>query len=238
MIKKRKTVLLAIIFLIIILSFVYPETKGKRDLGYSREKVFVIRVIDGDTIETDIGRIRLLGINTPERRQYFYEDAKNYLKQLENQSVYVLRDFKESDNYNRKLRYVFYGENLINVEILEKGLAIPYMTDNLKYEDKLKKAQNFAKESEFGIWEKSSSRCSDCIEFIELNPEKEFIYLKNNCNYSCLMEGLDEANNVLKIKISGNEDKRFYSKRNIWNNDGDSLFIRDSSGLIFYYNYP
>ncbi|MGB2842733.1 MAG: hypothetical protein WBC40_09725 [Halobacteriota archaeon] len=43
----------------------------------------VSRIIDGDTIELQNGeRVRLLGINTPEKGQPYYEEATNRLKEL------------------------------------------------------------------------------------------------------------------------------------------------------------
>jgi len=43
----------------------------------------VPRIIDGDTIELQNGeRVRLLGINTPEKGQPYYEEATNRLQEL------------------------------------------------------------------------------------------------------------------------------------------------------------
>ncbi len=45
----------------ILLGFLTSELTGK--IVYERITVNVTRVIDGDTIDTNIGRVRLLGIN-------------------------------------------------------------------------------------------------------------------------------------------------------------------------------
>ncbi|MBU3912468.1 MAG: hypothetical protein KKE50_00085 [Nanoarchaeota archaeon] len=61
-----KTLNLLIFLLIfntfILLGFLISELTGK--VFYERISVNITKVIDGDTIDTDIGRVRLLGINT------------------------------------------------------------------------------------------------------------------------------------------------------------------------------
>ena len=64
-------------FLIIIclglFSVYYPNLTGQSVFEeYEFEEAIVIRVIDGDTIETDLGTVRLLGINTPEKGKPYY----------------------------------------------------------------------------------------------------------------------------------------------------------------------
>lgn len=68
---KRLIIFLLIIILLALLSYYYPYlqsiTTGKSiindDINYQKEPAFVTRVVDGDTIETNLGTIRLLGIN-------------------------------------------------------------------------------------------------------------------------------------------------------------------------------
>lgn len=42
----------------------------------------VTYVVDGDTLDVDKTRVRLWGINTPERGEAGYEDAKEFLKNI------------------------------------------------------------------------------------------------------------------------------------------------------------
>ena len=60
---KRVLIFFAIVIILIDLAYFYPKLAGKTT--YSREFVNVTKVIDGDTIDTSIGKVRLLGINTP-----------------------------------------------------------------------------------------------------------------------------------------------------------------------------
>ncbi len=70
---KRLFIFILIIILLGLLAYYYPNIEslatGKSisnaNQEYPREPATVIRVVDGDTIETDLGTIRLLGINTP-----------------------------------------------------------------------------------------------------------------------------------------------------------------------------
>ena len=141
---RRLFVFILIIFLLGVISVNWDNWFTAKVI-YEKEEVFIEKVIDGDTFESDIGRIRLLGINTPERGKKYYDEAKNFLKEFENETVEVVRDREDSDRYGRKLRYIFYDERFLNVEILQEGLATSFLVEDLKYEDKLKSAEEFAR---------------------------------------------------------------------------------------------
>ena len=212
------------------------------EIEYQKESIFVERVIDGDTFEGDNETIRLLGINTPERGKYYYDEAKNFLREIEGNDIEILRDFENKGKYGRKLRYVFDENRFLNIEILEKGLGTYFMIDDLKYEEKLKKAEKYARDNGVGLWEKSSSECADYIELVELNAGDEYFILGNNQGSNCDLTGWtvkDNANHFFKLEeIAGNTEKKFESNGNIWNNDGDRFFMRDSDGkLVIFYEY-
>jgi len=67
-----KTLNILLFFLIsitfILLGFLFSQFTGKAI--YQLEKANLTRVIDGDTIDTNLGKIRLLGINTPEKKEH------------------------------------------------------------------------------------------------------------------------------------------------------------------------
>ena len=163
---KRVLIFFGIILCLSLLSIFYPYFTGEKSFGeveYEKEEAFVTRVIDGDTLVYEINNIsytcRLLGINTPEKGEEYYLEAKDFLKQIEGKEVLVLRDWEDLGKYKRKLRYVFYEGRLINIEILERGLGVVFITENLKYENKFFKAEEFAQKNCFGIWEE------DCANF-------------------------------------------------------------------------
>lgn len=238
----RIIVFCIIIGSLVLFSYIHSNITGDVVEEYEKEEAYVTEVIDGDTIKTDIGTIRLLGINTPERGNYLYEDAKNFLMQIENHSIEILRDYEDEGKYDRKLRYVYFEDELINIDILEKGLGTAFMTNDLKYEAKLLRAENFARENEEGLWERSILTCSSCIYLKELNAEDEYFILENNCDLNCDLSEWsvkDASRNKVSLDIIQKySEKKFPSPRRIWNNDGDSFFLRDRDGkLVIYFSY-
>ncbi len=137
-----------------LLSIYYPRLTGKvvKEVDYDLEDCFVNRVIDGDTLVCDNETIRLLGIDTPERGEEYYQEAKDFLKQVEEKNIKILRDWEDLGKYKRKLRYVFYKDRLINIEILEYGLAKAFIIEDLKYKEKIINAEEFARGNCLGIW--------------------------------------------------------------------------------------
>jgi len=139
----------------------------------------VIRVIDGDTIYAWVegfGRvkIRLIGIDAPEReigrhalRQtrrwhkppdeiaYLGWKAKQFLKTLlpKYSKIKVETDVEVFDDYGRLLAYIWKGEKLINEIMVREGYASVYtFPPNVKYVERLIKAQKEAQMEEKGIW--------------------------------------------------------------------------------------
>jgi endonuclease YncB( thermonuclease family) len=239
---KRLGVFVLIVVLLGLLS-VYLESRDRVVEDYERESVFVSRVIDGDTIELENGeRVRLLGVNTPERGKDYYEGAKDFLMVIEDSDIEILRDWEDLDKYDRKLRYVFYDDRFLNVEILERGFGTSFMIDGLKYGEKFEKGEKFAMTNEIGLWAKSLDFCADCIWLVELNPVEEFFILENVCDFDCSLDGWsvkDNANHFFKLEfLRAGDVVRIESKSKIWNNDGDRFFMRaGDGGLVLFYEY-
>ena len=154
MVLKRVLIFLGIILFLALLSVYYPYLTGEKEISkdYEKEKCFVNRVIDGDTLVCNNDTIRLLGIDTPERGEEYYQEAKDFLKQVEGKDVEVLRDWEDLGKYKRKLRYIFYNNRLINVELLEQGLAKAFIIEDLKYKAKIVQAEKFAKDNCLVLW--------------------------------------------------------------------------------------
>ncbi|MBU2535160.1 MAG: thermonuclease family protein [Chloroflexi bacterium] len=88
----------------------------------------VVRVIDGDTIEVDIGgrlyKVRYSGIDTPEVGQPGAEEATAFNAQLvSGKTVYLEKDVSETDRYGRLLRYVWTEEGMVNAILVANGYA-------------------------------------------------------------------------------------------------------------------
>lgn len=252
---KRAVFFVGIIILLYVISSYSPSMKGvvgkailnEREQEFGFETATLLRVVDGDTIEAlvenETWKIRLQGINTPEKGKPFSNEAKDFLKQFENKSIQLMRDFEDTDRYDRKLRYLFYENRLINKEILEQGLANKYYYSGLKYEKELVNAEEYARENSMGIWTKSQETCANCIILLGINVTEDSFKIKNKCEFDCLLEGWfvrDAGRKIVKLNnINSGEEKTYTSKEDIWNNKGDQFFMFDKNGyLVIYYNYP
>lgn len=229
---NNKTIILIVLFLSTGILY-YNYTSPTKIITNTK----IIRVIDGDTLETEIGKIRLLGINTPEKNQPYYEEAKQFLNIYENKTILI--ESKEKDKYNRTLAYAFYGNILLNKQLLEQGLAHTYYYEKDKYYKELKKAEQKAQKNQIGIWKQSIN--SNCIQLLELKyketkrcTNQEQLKLLNNCN-ELNITIKDQATHTYKETIPKGVFTKNFSC--IWNNDGDTLFIYDNSGMILYYEY-
>lgn len=83
-------------------------------------------VVDGDTIDVDgVGRIRLVGVNTPERGQSGYQNATDFVKDMcLGKTVYLdVDNAKNHDKYGRTLAVVYVGNVNLNQELLKRGYA-------------------------------------------------------------------------------------------------------------------
>jgi endonuclease YncB( thermonuclease family) len=124
----------------------------------------VIKIIDGDTIETSItGRIRILGIDSFDKLPkivakqskrtgfsnkdilHLREVGKDFATEtLANKCVELKSDYKDTDIYGRKLRYIVVNGADYSLSIIKQGLAMPYCED--------KKIRNFKKYNEASSW--------------------------------------------------------------------------------------
>lgn len=197
-------ILLLVILLLTILFFVsgqqgceLEQIKNQRIL----ESTTIIEVIDGDTVKTDNNEtIRLLHVNTPEKGEKCYEEAKARLKELvENKTVWLERDMQNEDKYYRKLRYIFLSYNtnpqnyddFVNLILIREGYASLLMIEpNTKYQKVFEKALDDASQEQGCIWS-SKSQYSDCFIIDEFhydalgedcqNPNDEYFILRNVC---------------------------------------------------------
>jgi micrococcal nuclease len=125
-----------------------------------QETYSISRVVDGDTVDIEEGievllsRIRLLGIDTPERGQPLYREAAQQLGSLiAGREVSLERDEDNTDRYGRLLRYIVVDNQNLNVEMVRLGYARAYMHEGLRYESEILAAEREARENRRGIWQ-------------------------------------------------------------------------------------
>jgi micrococcal nuclease len=122
------------------------------------------RVVDGDTFHCRDGReVRLTGIDTPERQQSFSSVAREALLKMIplGTAVRLERDVAPTDRYGRVLAYVWVGPKLVNEAMVRDGWAVLYtVPPNVKYADRLGRAQREARARGAGLW---AQRGFDCL---------------------------------------------------------------------------
>lgn len=131
-------------------------------------------VYDGDTLKVEnIGKIRLIGIDTPETkaspRDRFYSrdfqikpgklrqiarQAKNYnIHYVKGKTVKLELDQTERDKYNRLLAYVYLPDGeMLNLLLLKKGLASVFRRYDFIYKKNFLKAEKKARKMRLGLW--------------------------------------------------------------------------------------
>jgi micrococcal nuclease len=101
-------------------------------------KATVINIVDGDTIDavvdlgyamTTVQRFRLLSVDTPERGQKGFSEAKQFVKDIIlNKTVYIQSE--KSDSFGRYLANVYFDDGdtiyLLNDLLLSRGFAVPF----------------------------------------------------------------------------------------------------------------
>ena len=238
-----------------------PQIIAEAQAAQSAE---VTRVVDGDTIElSDSTRIRLIVINTPEKDEMFYAEAKANMENLVlNKQVYLQKDVSDKDKYGRSLRFVFTADRFVNAEQISAGLASSYeYFPDLKYSFLFNCLEKQAKLENLGIWKGygmyNFSASIKQNPDTSSNPNDEYVVL-TNLGDLVDMNGWkmkDEATHIYtfgELELATGSSVRIYSgsgtdtndtkywnqKTTVWNNDGDTVFLRDAQGnLALAYEY-
>lgn len=139
-----------------------PRPKPKPTPEPKLPSAFVARVIgvtDGDTVTVLTGsnrrvKVRLHGIDAPEKKQDYYQQSKQTLANLcYDQTVNLT--VRDTDKYGRTVATLTLGGKNLNHEQIKRGMAWWYE----KYAPEDIKAQNYQEHAKFiklGIWSKPS----------------------------------------------------------------------------------
>lgn len=223
-----------------------------------QERFLVTSVTDGDTIKIGNQTIRLLGINTPEKGEPYYLEAKEYLSSLILGKEIQLKFGNEKyDKYGRILAYIYLNKTLINLKLIEQGLANPYFFDKSdpNYNSFMQEWGKCILKNK-NLCSSSGSYCRNCILLNSFSQEKQFLELRNICNYSCNLTSWKihsqgrrkfnfpkislEPNKSLYIIVGDKENEPnilYFKETNVFSKT-DSIYLRDEFGkLIWYVNY-
>lgn len=209
----------------------------------SRERVVISKILDGDTLDLEDGRrIRLANVNAPEKNQPLSELSIGFLKAYENKSVDI--EIIGVERYGRLLAKIYSGPYL-NLELVRRGFAHKYLVSSNE-EKEFEKAELFALKNGLGIWNRSSYY--GCLD-LEIHKKDEFLVIENRCQDLRGLSLKDESTKTSRFDILAGQKVSIHSgkgkseegeiflnsQRNIWNDDKDSVFIRDGQGLLVYY---
>lgn len=142
-----------------------PADAGpRRAAGRATLQCELDSVTDGDTITCEeLGRVRLIGIDTPEGDQEPFGTAATaaLASFLPAGSTLVLEtDLERRDRYGRLLAYVWSDGKMINWLIVRQGWGLSYrFAPNLRYAAQLDAAQARARAERRGLWRVDGFRC-------------------------------------------------------------------------------
>jgi len=129
-----------------------------------RTMATVVKVIDGDTIEVDIGgklcKVRYIGISSPKIFHPSYSEepygGEAYVRNkelVEGKAVELERDVLDTDEQGNLLRYVYVDGLFVNAELVRLGYARSEVSSpNTKYQSLLSQLEAEAKEAHCGFW--------------------------------------------------------------------------------------
>jgi micrococcal nuclease len=125
------------------------------------DPVLVRSVLDGDTIDAvGVGRVRLLGIDAPERAYglgtaapFAHEAREKLISLILHRWVRLEADVEKLDGYHRHLAYVVREDGLfVNAELVRDGLARVSARLPLARLAELKRAEAEAQRARRGMW--------------------------------------------------------------------------------------
>ncbi len=229
--SKEKDILLLVFLILVLLAINYPfldKALGK----FLTEEDFVLveRVIDGDTFAIENTSVRLLGINTPERGEPYYQEAKEFLENLVlNKTVRLEFGKDKTDKYDRTLAYVYINRENVNLKLIEEGFANYYFPSGKdKNYNEFKNAWEGCIDKNINLCEASENICAECMEIRGHT-------VINICGFSCDITGW---------QIKGEGRKKFIFSDEILEESeevsfeleltasGDTIFLRDSPGKL------
>ncbi|CAN5890695.1 hypothetical protein BH23ACT5_BH23ACT5_03410 [soil metagenome] len=215
---------------------------------------------DGDSLRTDDGRYRLIGINAPERDECLADTARDRLSELVAGAVVITHDSEETDHHGRDLVYVHAGDTFVNAMLVSEGLAIAvHSPPNSAHTPALFEAMDRARSAGVGLWDMTSCGSGSVapIEIVEVehdppgndadNLEAEYVVVANTgtepvdltgwtirdestVNRYFFPEGTMLQPGASLTVSSGDGPFGFGLGTPVWNNDGDTVYLVDDQG--------
>jgi micrococcal nuclease len=233
-----------------------------------------VEVVDGDTLVVagpgGEVTVRIVGINTPEVGECFYDEATDTLAALvADGDLALVVDRSDVDQFGRALRYVETADGIdVGAELVAGGFAIArrYPPDEARA-DRYAELQRDAQAAGRGLWAPDACGTSDLdgVEIVvdieadapgddSVNLNGEWVRFTNAGSEPVDLDGwevadesashrytfddleLDPGASVTLFSGCGADDdtNRYWCVTGsaVWNNDGDTVLLRDRQGNI------
>jgi endonuclease YncB( thermonuclease family) len=145
-----------ILLLIVPALFIVSCDAQKEEPKENNEQTaFVSFIIDGDTIDTDKGRVRLVGVDAPEVGRCGSDTATEHLRTLiHKKTVALIPDAlqEDRDDYDRLLRYVEFEGQDVGILLLESGSVKAFPWIDSERLNVYKEIESDAKSKGIGLW--------------------------------------------------------------------------------------
>ena len=158
----RMALLVAAVFIVILAVSCEAkvETKSTNLIGSEHalvctdcQLVDVTRVVDGDTLDTSVGRVRFFGVDTPERGDHCFQESTNFTRIAAGDKVRLETGPRRTDIYGRRLAYVYDSSgDSIDAQLISGGFAVAWTRDG-QHRDYLTSLEENARRTRTGcLW--------------------------------------------------------------------------------------
>jgi micrococcal nuclease len=182
-VKTSGTIAVLVLLVCFVWIYIIPKLSEHEQRQQQTKETYVVkRVVDGDTFELDGKdengknlRVRLLGIDTPEKWeskkldkdaertgrdkktiQRLGQMASDYVRKMcEGKKVIMVpeQNYEDKDVYGRLLRYIYLEDGtFVNKKIIEDGYGTAFRRYPVSKLDEFIKAENQARENNRGLW--------------------------------------------------------------------------------------
>jgi micrococcal nuclease len=153
----------AVLLMAVAVVLLRPWERGP-DRGPAAVRAYVVRAVDGDTIEVRVGGrvedVRYIGVDTPETVdpdepvQCFGHRASAFNRHLvEGRRLRLVLGRERRDTYGRLLAYAYIGHRFVNAELLRRGLARKLaIAPNTRYQAVFERLEQDAARAGRGLW--------------------------------------------------------------------------------------
>ncbi len=226
----------------------------------------VVHVSDGDSLIVDRGgfedKVRLIGINAPERDECFGDASRARLESLVlGELVTLVKDVEPTDQYGRLLRYVYLEDEFVNELLVAGGFAMARSYEpNTRAKETLREAEDAARAGRVGMWSTEGCAVDSSLRIVTVhadalgpddeNLDDEWLEVANEGPVVVDLGGwaIRDAESVhrftfpagtligpgarLRVVTGCTGEIAWCSGDPVWNNSGDVAFLLDDDGRI------